>query len=196
MNALPVLLAVNLMEYWILLLLMQDVCAAHIRLSRRNVVVFSLLSLFVTAPAALFETDTSFLFSMPLSIAVTVLLFSKKKLSDLLRFFPAVAIYFTLTIVPEAMLDEIIPESHIEVVFHQYDSTVVSLATDVILLLLLLLLRYLLLKYRITFHFRAKEILGSIALFFFAFVDVCLVMWLNRSHFSAAQYCLYVVSAD
>ena len=192
MSALPIQLAVNLMEYWILLLLMQDVCAAHIRINRRNVIVFSLISLFVTTPAALFETDTSFLFSMPISIAGTVLLFSKKRLSDLLRFFPAVAVYFTLTIVPEALLDEIIPASHIEVVIHEYDSTVVSLATDVILLVLLLLLRYLLHKYQITLHFRVKEILGSIALFFFAFIDVILVMWVSRSHFSLAEYCLYL----
>lgn len=192
MNALPIHLAVNLMEYWILLLLIQDVCAAHIRLSRRHVIVFSLISLFLTTPAALIKSDISFLISMPLSIAVTVLLFSKKKLSDLLRFFPAVAIYFALTIVPEAMMNELIPASHIEVVVQESDSTVVSLATDIILLVLLLLLRYLLHKYRITLHFHAKEILGSIALFFFAFIDVFLVSWVSRSHMNLTEYCLYL----
>lgn len=192
MNALPIQLAVNLMEYWILLLLMQDVCATHIHISRRNVIVFSLISLIVTTPDALFETATSFLFSMPISIAVTVLLFSKKKLSDLLRFFPAVAIYFTLTIVPEVLLDELLPASHIEVTINEYGSTVVSLATDVILFILLLLLRYLLHKYQVTLHFRVREILGSIALFFFAFIDVALVMWVSRSHFGLAERCLYL----
>lgn len=193
MRAIPIQLAVNLMEYWILLLLMKDVCAAHIRFSRRNVFLFSLISLAGTLPAALFETNTSFLYSMIAAIAVTVLLFSTRKLTDLLRFFPAVGIYFTLTIVPEALLDELLPASHIEVVIDEYGSTVVSLATDVALLSLLLLLRYLLHKYQITLHFRLREILGSIALLFFAFIDVVLVMWVNRSQFSPAWRILYLL---
>ncbi|MCM1538399.1 MAG: GHKL domain-containing protein [bacterium] len=192
MSALPILLAVNLMEYWILMLLIQDVCAAHIRFSRRTAIISSALSLFGTFLAVLFYTDYSFLFSMISAIAVTILLFSQKRTTDLLRFFPALAIYFLLTIAPEALLDAVIPASHIEIVFHKYDSTLVSLTTDVLLFAVLLFLHYLLRKYRITLHFRAREILGSIALFFFAFIDVFLVMWLKRSHLSVAWYCFYL----
>lgn len=192
MSALPILLAVNLMEYWILMLLIQDICAAHIRFSRRNAIISSALSLFGTFLAVLFYTNYSFLFSMISTIAVTILLFSKKRTTDLLRFFPALAIYFLLTIAPEALLDAVIPASHIEIVFHKYDSTLVSLTTDVLLFAVLLFLHYLLRKYRITLHFRAREILGSIALFFFAFIDVFLVMWLKRSHLSMAWYCFYL----
>ena len=42
-------LAVNLIEFWILLLLMQYICAAHISLSRRNVVISSIIHISLDA---------------------------------------------------------------------------------------------------------------------------------------------------
>ncbi|MDE5680259.1 MAG: hypothetical protein K2I01_07520 [Lachnospiraceae bacterium] len=38
-------LAVNLMEFWILILLMQHICAAHVNLNRRSAITCSAVSL-------------------------------------------------------------------------------------------------------------------------------------------------------
>lgn len=181
MNDFPFQLIINLMELWILIFLMQYVCSAHIKLNRNNMIIYSAISIFGTLLAILTSNDNLFLVNMVLAIAITVLLFSRKRLGDLLRLIPAFAIYFSLTVAPEVILDELLPATHIEIVFHDHTFTLIGVITDVILLASLLFLRYLLTKYQITLQFRAREILGSIALLFFAFIDVGFVMMLNQS---------------
>lgn len=191
MNTLAVHLIINLMEYWILILLMQYICSAHIRLNRRTILLSSLISLSLTALGFLFFSDISSLICMPCAIALTVLLFGRHKLSGLIRFFPALGIFFALTITPEIFLDELAPASHIEIHFWGYSTTLLSLLTDAVIFILLLILQYLLNKYHITLIFRTREIIAGIMLFFFAFLAIGMIMWINRSHFSTARYIVY-----
>lgn len=192
MSDLPIQLAVNLMEYWILLLLMQYVCAAHIRFTCKKALLCSGISILGTILAVTFFNSYSFIISMVAEIALTVLLFSARRPSDLLRFFPALAIYFTLTVAPQCMLEELIPAAQINFIFHDYTLTLFGLLTDIVLLAALLALRFVLTKYQTVIHFSVKEVLGSIALFFFSFIDVALVMLLNRARFTPIVYWSYI----
>lgn len=192
MSDLPIQLAVNLMEYWILLLLMQYVCAAHISFTRKRVLLCSGISMLGTILAVIYFSSYSFIVSMASEIALTVLLFSARRPSDLLRFFPALAIYFALTVAPQVMLEELIPAAQINFIFRDYTLTLFGLLTDIVLLAALLALRFVLTKYQTMMHFSVKEVLGSIALFFFSFIDVALVMLLNRARFTPIVYWGYI----
>lgn len=192
MSSILIQTAMNLMEYWILIFLMKYVCSAHINLSRINMIICSCIAIFGTIIAFLFSGPYNMLCNMVIIITLTVLLFSQKRLSDLLRFFPAFSIYFTLTVAPEGMLEELIPKPHVTFVFQDYSLTLISIITDVVLLIFLIILRYLLTKYRTTLHFSAKEVFGSIALLFFSFIDVALIMLLNRSNLKPISYYGYM----
>lgn len=192
MSDLPIQLAINLMEYWIILLLMQYVCAAHIRITRKSALLCSGISMLGTTLAVIYFSSYSFIVSMAAEIVLTVLLFSAKRLSDLLRFFPALTIYFTLTVAPQCMLEELIPAGQVNFIFHDYTLTLFGLLTDIVLLAALLILGFVLTKYQTVMHFSVKEVLGSITLFFFSFIDVALVMLLNRARLSPPLYWGYI----
>lgn len=182
-------LAVNLMEFWILILLMQHICAAHINLNRRSAIICSAAFLLLTVLAILLlPDDICFLVSMSVSILLTVLLFSKKKFSDFLRFFPAVAIYAVLTIVPEAILTEIMPAFKIMLPISVYEVSLISLATDVVLFVIFIFLHHFLIKYQFTLHFRMREIVGCIALLLFSVIDVSLITWANHNSHKPMRY--------
>lgn len=186
-------LAVNLMEFWILLLLMQYICAAHINLNRRNTIICSAVFLLLTGLAMrLLPEDIHFLVSMPVSILLTVLLFSKKKFSDLLRFFPAVAIYCVLTIVPEAILTEIMPTFKIVLPISVYEVSLISLVTDATLFIILIFLRHFFMKYQFILHFRIREIIGCIALFLFSIIDIALITWANNRNIEPINRYLFL----
>ena len=186
-------LAVNLMEFWILLLLMQHICAAHINLNRRNTIICSAVFLLLTGLAMeLLPDNINFLVSMPVSILLTVFLFSKKKFSDLLRFFPAVAIYCVLTIVPEAILTAIMPAFKIVLPISVYEVSLISLVTDATLLIILIFLHHFLMKYQFILHFRMREIIGCIALFLFSIIDVALITWANNRNIEPISRYLYL----
>lgn len=186
-------LAVNLMEFWILILLMQHICAAHINLNRRSAIICSAVSLLLSGLAILLLPDSiCFLVSMPVSILLTVLLFSKKRGTDILRFFPAVAVYFVLTIVPEVILTEIMPAFKIMLSVSVYEVSLISLITDAALLIILIFLRYFLIKYQFSLHFKMREIVGCIALLFFSFIDVALIAWVNHRDFAPALRYTYL----
>lgn len=192
MSAFLFQMAVNLLEYWIIILLMQYVCSAHINLNRKNTLICSGISLLAILIAIMLPTnDYNFIVCFSVAVTLTVFLFSKKKFSDLLRFFLASAIYFALTVAPESMLQELIPATNAHFLIGDYSVRLLGLAMDVTLFALLILLRHLLIKYETTLHFRAKEILGSIALLFFSFIDIGLVMFLNYSQLESAYYYLF-----
>lgn len=175
------------MEYWIIILLMQYICSAHINLNRRNILLCTGINLLGAGVSYLCPEYYDVIFHMIFSVAVTVLLFSSKKAADLLRFFPAAAIYFTLTVASQCILDELV-SNQINLTFQDYSMTLFFLVTDVTLLILLILLGCLFQKYHITLHYGIKEILGGIALLFFSFIDVGLVMLLNRSNLKPVPY--------
>lgn len=186
-------LAANLMEFWILLLLMQYICAAHINLNRRNVVISSAIHLFLTSLDVLLLPDNiNFLISTPVSIMAAVLLFSRKKFWDLLRFFPALAVYFVLTMVPEAILTQIMPAFRIVIPVSVYEVSLIGLVTDIALFIILIFLRYFLIKYQFILHFRMREIIGCIALLFFSFMDVALIAWVYHRDFKPLMHYAYL----
>lgn len=185
-------LIMNLMEYWIIIFLMQYICCANINLSRRNMILCTGINLLGTGIAQIYPQYYDILLHMALSVVLTVLLFSAKRGKDLLRFFPAIAIYFSLTVAPQNMLDEL-TTTQISLEFQDYTMTLFFLMTDVTLLISLIVLRYLLNRYRITLRFGVKEVLGGIALFFFSFIDVGLVIMLNRAKLQPALYYTFAV---
>ncbi len=183
----PVQPVINLMEYWIIILLMQYICSAHIHLSRRNILLCTGINLLGAGFSYLCPGYYNVIFHMVFSVALTVLLFSSAKVADLLRFFPAAAIYFTLTVASQCILDELV-SNQINLTFQDCSMTLFFLITDVTLLVLLIITGCLFHRYHITLHYGIKEILGGIALLFFSFIDVGLVMLLNRSNLKPLPY--------
>lgn len=186
-------IAVNLMEYWILLLLTQYICSAHLNLRRRNVFIGSGIAIACTACGVLLYGEISTTISLPLAILLTIILFSRKRLSDLLRFVAALAIFFAVMVIPLVMLDTILPGGLSCIFPGVADDKWLDPISDIITLIALILLGRLLSKYQISLHFQAKEILGSIALAIFAFIDVGLIMFLYHAHLSPVEH--YVMLA-
>lgn len=172
--------AFNLMEYWIFILLLQYVCAADMNLCRRNCSIGTALSAFLfAAAAAIFGPEAAYPV-MFFAVLLTLLLFSSNRLSALLRLIPAFALYFTLTVIPMAMLEllfEALEKTVIAV--GGFSQTILSIVFDAVFLALLITLRCGVKKYHITVYFRTREILGSLALLCFTFIDGQLLALMN-----------------
>lgn len=201
MISLVALIVSNAMEYWILILLMQYICAAHMNISRKNVCIGTCISALSTVIATFspFQSGTpagvvvEIFFGMVGGILLSVLLFSKRKLPDMLRFFPAFSIYFFLDVIPQALMDEFLPEAMLQPMVKDTPLTPFYVLVDVTLLVLLLILRRVQIKYRVRMYFTAKEILGSIALLFFSFIDGAFIVMLNRSNYTPIFYYMLLV---
>lgn len=177
----PVLLATafNLMEYWIFILLLQYVCAADLNLCRRNCSIGTALSAVFLAAAAIFAPEAAYP-AMLLAVLLTLLLFSRNRLSAVFRLIPAFALYFSLTVIPAAMLEILFEEIKKAVItVEDYSQSVISVVIDVIFLALLIALRRGIKKYHITVYFRTREVLGSLALLCFTFIDGQLLALMN-----------------
>ncbi len=185
-------IAFNLLNYWILMLTMQYVCAAHMELGRRNAAIGSALSVLGTVIAVICPVSLEFIVSMAVVILLSVCLFSRSRPSDLLRFFPAFCIYFFLVAVPTALVEEIVGPSNIQPADRDGFRMLISYAPDVTLLVLLLILRHVQVKYRTRVYFSAREILGSIALLFFSFIDGAFILILNRTQYAQKMYWLFI----
>lgn len=190
--SLMVQIVFNLIEYWILILMMQYVCAAHMELNKRNALIGSGIAVLGTAASVFIGGPLAFILGMAAEIALTVLLFSRKRFSDLLRFFPACGIFFFLEVVPEALMQELVSETQIQINFQGTTLNLISLITDVTLFVLLLVLRHVEIKYRVAVHFSAREILGSIALVFFSLIDGAFIVMLNRAQYEPVWYFIFV----
>lgn len=189
-------IAANVMEYWILILLMQYVCAAHMELNGKNAGIGTGISVLSTVIVTFcpFPGDTfagmaaEIFFGMVGGILLSVLLFSQRRLPDMLRFLPAFSIYFFLAVVPEALIEEFLPEAMLQPMLPDTVLTPLYVLVDGMLLILLLILRRVQVKYRVKMYFTAKEILCSIALLFFAFIDGAFIVMLNRVNYTPVFY--------
>ncbi|MDE5746014.1 MAG: GHKL domain-containing protein [Acetatifactor sp.] len=193
MKYLPLDIAINLTEYWILILMTQYICSAHMNLRRRNVLLCSGISIlgvffvYWVAAGSLLSVLT-----MLGELVLTVLLFSRKRLSDLPRLLAAMAIFYTLMITPMLLLESIMPNILIPI-FPDHTYTWYDLITDVLFLGSLLFLGCVLRKYQTPLHFRPGEILGSIVLALFSFIDAGLVIFLYYAHLEPVQHYIFLV---
>lgn len=185
-------IAFNLLDYWILILTMQYVCAGSMKLGRRNAVIESCLSVLGTVAAFFLPFHFEFVISMAATIAVSVCLFSQRRLPDLLRFFPALFIYYFLIVVPTALVQEVVVPNGIQLTPEGGFWGLVGYVPDATLLVLLLILRHVQVKYRIRVHFSAGEILGSIAMLFFSIIDGAFIFMLDRGQYEPVWYGIYM----
>lgn len=182
----------NLVEYIILLFLMQYVCSAHINLTRKNLLTACGITGVLLTLASLSNNYFIEFFSLPLSLAVTVFLFSSSKRKDLWRFFPALAIYMILTVMPDAIFNELAPTWNQRFFIGDDYLQLITVITDIILLILLLILRHILMRYDTIVPFTKKEAIGSFALLFFCMIDILLLMTLNRTKVDTATYYIWI----
>lgn len=184
------LIAFDLMDYWILLLLTQYVCSAHMDLGTRNFVTGSCISVLVSSVVVFGVIPQEYgLIANMAAFLISVCLFSRRKLSDMLRFVSAFCIYFFLDIVPYALVIEIVSASwYVQPLMQESAQSVLGILEEVTLLILLLILRYVQMRYRTRVHFSAKEILGSIALCFFSFIDGALIVSMDRGKYHPVLY--------
>lgn len=192
MKYLPLEIANNLMEYWSLILLAQYICSAHMDLRRRNVLLCFCINIIGTALATLFPTDYSLVACTGLELLLTILLFSKKRPSDLLRFLAAFALWYALMLTPLLFLDILMPQILVPI-FPDHSCTWFGLITDILLLAALLFLGHILRRYQVILHFRMGEILGSVALGLFAFIDVGLILFLYHANVPPLTHYFFLV---
>lgn len=183
--------AFNLMEYWIFILLLQYVCAADMDLRRRNCIIGTAVSALLIA--ASFFLGTGFDYpAMLLSVLLTIILFAEKKFSAVLRLLPAYAIYFTLSVIPGAMLEILFPAMNKTFQLDGYTAeSLLSVVIDIILLCCLAVLVHAMRRRRFTAHFGVKETLGSMALLFFTFINGQLMTLMNNQHHPLLMHCIY-----
>lgn len=185
--------AFNLMDYWVFILLLQYVCAADMNLSRRNCIICTAAAAaFLAAVSAVSGGEWTYI-SMYFAMVLTLLLLARKKGYALLRLIPAFMLYITLTVFSAAMLDVMFEAGSIRITAGSYAQSVLSIIFDIVLLTLLIVLCRFVKKYGITVYFRTREILGSIALFFFAFIAGQLMALANRQPHGPAMHYTYLV---
>ena len=184
---------VNTMSYWILILIMIYICSAQIHLNWRRIcictgvaVVYFSLDYFLLERSL----DTAAMF---LLIVLTILLFSTRRLKDLLLLFPAVTLYVMVTIMPECLLETIHPAFAKLIQFSDFSYTYTAVVFDIVLLGVLLYLRKLLKKYDTIMPLRPKEIVGCFGMLFFCFIDIALLMGLNEISTSPVYHYLWLV---
>lgn len=193
MKYLPLDIATNLMEYWILLLLTQYICSAHINLRPGNIFLGCGISALGSSLVVLTAMPDVFLVPAMLGeLALTILLLSRRRLTDLLRLLASLAIYYTLMVTPLLLLELLMPNSLIPI-FPGHGYTWYDLITDVLFLSVLIALGCVLRKYQTTLHFRPGEILGSIVLALFSFIDAGLVMFLYHAHLQPVEHYIFLV---
>lgn len=185
----------NLLDYWIIILIMQYVCAAHMDLGRRNAVIRSCISVLWTTITFFCPIPAGFdaIASITVEIVLSVCLFSRRRRPDLLRFFPALCVYLFLDIFPITLVEEIVSPSNVQLAVQDNSRTLFSCMVDATLLALLLILRHVQIKYRTRVHFSGKEVFGSIVLLFFSFIDGALILMLNRAQYEPLTYWIYMI---
>ncbi len=192
MKYLPLDITVNLMEFWILILLTQYICSAHMNLRFRNVLFCSGICILGTVLInRVTDGEVLPLLIMLGELILTVLLLSRKRLSDLLRLLAAIAIFYTLMVTPMLLLSYIMPNSLIPI-FPDHTCTWFGLITDVLFLGTLVFLGSILHKYQTGLHFRPGEIVGSIVLAFFSFIDAGLVIFLFHAQLDPVKHYVFL----
>ena len=166
----------NIVTYWVLVLIMQYFCSARLHLHKKHIIICTVISALLN-----FFLAEYILLCLPLQVLLTVLVFSSRKIKDMLLFFPAFAMYIIISIIPECILDELLPKFNKYVYIDGEPLNLVALAVDSFLLCGLLLLRYILKKYQIPLQLNKKEIVGCIGLFFLLMLDGALIAVTNRS---------------
>lgn len=166
----------NIAAYWILILIMQYICSAHISLKRNQIIICSAISAILN-----FVLVDYIHLCIPMQVVLTAFIFSSRKIKDVLLFFPTFLMYLILCIIPECILDELLPKYNKYMIIDGKPVNIVSIAVDLFLLFGLLILRYILKKYQISLHLTKKEIIGCIGLFFLLMLDGALIAVTNRS---------------
>jgi len=174
---------VNVVEYWILIFIIRYICSARMKFSSTRIVLCTVVTGIISY-AVFLTPSQDFVFSMFLMLALTVLLFSTRKMRDLLLIVPAVTVYFLLTAIPECILEELFPRFNTSFILDGNPVRIPSLVTDIALFVILLILRHVLIKYDTFIRLSMKEILGFVGLFFFSLIAVALLMAINVSNMS------------
>lgn len=189
-------LSMNLVAYWILLLLMQDICNAKMNLNRKNVLTGTGISMAFTVVFMLIPNDSLgilSLISMFSSIIVSTLLFSHRKLIDCLLLIPSMALYVILGIFPNMILTTIFPLIRSIYTIPNTQSTISDILTDLILLALLVVIHMILSRIQIPLRLNLKEILGCVGLFFFSVILVAFIKIINLNQLSPTLYACWMV---
>ncbi len=167
----------NIIAYWILVLIMQYIWSAHFSLNKKEVLFCTVIS----GVSGFILADYIDL-CIPAQVLLTVLIFSTRKIKDMLLFFPTFAMYLILAIIPECILDELLPKYNKYFYVDGQPANFVSMTVDIVLLACLLVLRYILTKYQTSLRLNKKETVGCIGLFFLLMLDGALIMATNHSN--------------
>lgn len=165
MYYLTINVARNVMAYWILILILQYISSADLKLNKRNCLMCTL----ITISVFIFFSKYALL-CMPLLIIFTILLFSNRKWHDFLLLFVSFVFYLIFTVIPDCFLTELFPVLSTPVMIGTYPLSLTGVIIDIALLTALLALRYVLMKYETTLRLTSKEILSSVGLLFFLMV--------------------------
>ncbi len=183
----------NILTYWIFILLLCYVCSAHINLNRTKTLLYTGISGVCFAVTFFTGNEDVSFYAMFALILLTVLMFSSRRVKDMLLVPIALMLYIILSIMPLSLLQELHPVFAHKISFLETSYTYVSLAIDLILFAALLYLRKVLTRYEIILPLSRREIAGCFGVLFFCFVDIGLLFLLNTRNISPLYYYIWLV---
>lgn len=171
---------INLTSYLILILILQYLCNAHLRLSNKNLILCSLSALFFIVATQFFCSEQFGFYLIFILYYATILILSYKRFTDILLSFIAMLIYTSLGVIPTMMLKSLPITLNDNITIFGVHTTLSSSGLDIIMLASLLFLRNILHKYHISLKFNFKEILLSLLMIYLAFMAL-VFMYLNNA---------------
>lgn len=172
----------NIIAYLMLILILQYLCCAHLKLTNRNLIFCSTLGSFVICLLTFFLTEPLIFYPMFYLIYYsTIFILSYKRLTDMLLSIVALLLYVALDIVPPYLLNLLPIDYHDIVTIGELELSISSVLFDVCLLLLLLSLHLFLQKYQFVLRLSAKDILLALMLFGYSIIITALLNLANNA---------------
>lgn len=170
----------NIIAYLMLILILQYLCCAHLRLNNRNLVICSSLGSIVICLLTFFLTNPLIFYPMFYLIYFsTILILSYKRLIDMLLSIVALLIYVAIDVVPPYILNLLPFNYHDIITIGELELSVSSVMIDVCLLFLLLSLHWFLQKYQFVLRLSAKDVLLALMLFGYSIIITVLLNLAN-----------------
>lgn len=167
-GAVLVITLINLIAYLILILILQHLCSAHMKLSNKNLMICTVATAALMIITQLLDMETICDYVLIVMYFATILVLSNKRIIDLLLSILSFLLYMALEIIPLNVIQRLFSGLDDTLHFFGIEYSGIGLIMDISLLLILLGIQYITGKY--TYHSRlsAKEILLSIVLPFFS----------------------------
>lgn len=155
----------DLLSFSVMLYSLEYLCGAHLLLTNKKIIAALSLEGIAFFIFYIFDHELIREFSIIWVLFIVVLIFSHRRLFDVLLFSADVLLYLTFCVFPSIFSETLFPYSDFYIEFLGYRTSVVGLITDIIPLCILIPLRHIINRNKFSMRLSLKEILGSFVLF-------------------------------